>query len=1179
MKLPSSSDIKSLLDEAKNLLPNVSTLVTTFNKDIKTKEVLKFASSFPIVVTTLAMCLKSITDVMENFDAKNLTSIRNKMGLMLLRDSNGKEIVDVGGNPTTIMTPFLSIVTSMTSAVDRFNIKSFLKLPMQLKMMKKTFDKVFDVLDKILQDNSTFFNKISTNKTVKEVLRDKGTSNEKTTVTEGTGGVFKEVSLIFTSMGDIATMLSGLAKRMPLISISLNKILKNRDKLIDLFSLLTGISNLFTTTGWNIGKGKTLKIDPAELKTDIKNWSQFDTVLQGVYNTFLWLGVKSVFMFIFFLPITWSLKAMNSIINLSKKLLKSINDPTFTKQLNKVSYTVMLMGSVLLLFASTLYVISKYVTTNFADIALGFIEVALFLSATYLLFCIIQRVGSPKNMIETWKSLGLIILAMLALVEMLIMISYIDDTMIAIGLAGIAGLTTIILAILGIFSLVKFSVEAIGGRLEILSNIGVVILGVLGLTVALWVINMMFEDVSAGDIILDLVILGNVVGMMLGIMWALGQMKPVSMNSIATIAVITLATIGIAYAIKLALEAVHDATLADIFLFTGITLGLIGLFVGVGMLASGPQAAIVGIGIALISAISVAVLALGHAIKTIVGAFGEIHKMMSDTSPAEMINELKMIPVLLFAFVGSILAIPLPIILLASMKATMLWFAMNPAISTISKMIKTIQDMADGQFEFNDPDNPGKKKTYNLIELFNNGTFDKIGDHLTTMILGFANAVASIPWTVALKVMCMEDMMDALDNMVSPISKMIGVITDIASGTVEVYDSTGAMTKMNLAQFLSSGYDRKIADTMTILLTGFVGAIASIPWSEIKKVENREDFLEELGECVGPVLDLFKMVSDLAKGTVEVDGRKVSLVGFIQSNQGNITNSIKSVILAFMDAMSMGMPLGKATDWWTDVFEEYMDAAKDGLEEVPKVISPLVNLITSVKDIALAINDTKKVADLSTVASDTREIINAVLLSVTHPSLQTFNPNGLNKTFSSLEELSVSLANITRNFSGVEGKDTTGFDGMIDTTARFINKVNTINVSKANSLANLFDKLAKLSESLDGNFDRLADAISDKLINVLAELNETMDDFSGKSTSLGDSIMNIGAGLLNLNSVGSIASSTNNFNTAGSQNSPDTNIREIKDTIKKLLQLASTSGLRTKQVSGLDYKSLEGSII
>ena len=280
-----------------------------------------------------------------------------------------------------------------------------------------------------------------------------------------------------------------------------------------------------------------------------------------------------------------------------------------------------------------------------------------------------------------------------------------------------------------------------------------------------------------------------------------------------------------------------------------------------------------------------------------------------------------------------------------------------------------------------------------------------------------------------------------------------------------------------------------------------------------------------------------------------------------------------------MDAMSMGMPLGKATDWWTDVFEEYMNAAKDGLEEVPKVISPLVNLITSVKDIALAINDTKKVADLSTVASDTREIINAVVLSVTHPSLQTFNPNGLNKKFSSLEELSVSLANITRNFSGVEGKDTTGFDGMIDTTARFINKVNTISVSKANSLANLFDKLAKLSESLDGNFDRLADAISDKLINVLAELNETMDDFSGKSTSLGDSIMNIGAGLLNLNSVGSIASSTNNFNTTGRQNSPDTNIREIKDTINKLLQLASTSGLRTKQVSGLDYKSLEDSFI
>ena len=97
----------------------------------------------------------------------------------------------------------------------------------------------------------------------------------------------------------------------------------------------------------------------------------------------------------------------------------------------------------------------------------------------------------------------------------------------------------------------------------------------------------------------------------------------------------------------------------------------------------------------------------------------------------------------------------------------------------------------------------------------------------------------------------------------------------------------------------------------------------------------------------------------------------------------------------------------------------------------------------------------------------------------------------------------------------IEELDGTGeaFDKFIDGNVRFVDSINKLDTSKANALAHVFDKLANLSESLNGNFDKLAEAISDKLINTLQQLNDTISESTESASGIGGQLRRmVGAG-------------------------------------------------------------------
>ena len=85
------------------------------------------------------------------------------------------------------------------------------------------------------------------------------------------------------------------------------------------------------------------------------------------------------------------------------------------------------------------------------------------------------------------------------------------------------------------------------------------------------------------------------------------------------------------------------------------------------------------------------------------------------------------------------------------------------------------------------------------------------------------------------------------------------------------------------------------------------------------------------------------------------------------------------------------------------------------------------------------------------------------------------------------------IKDLTSQFSGFANINSTQLDKNINSFSGFIDKVNTIDVEKAQKTTQLFKQMSRFSESIKGDFDKLAEALTEKMLPVLEELKDIMD--------------------------------------------------------------------------------------
>ena len=81
----------------------------------------------------------------------------------------------------------------------------------------------------------------------------------------------------------------------------------------------------------------------------------------------------------------------------------------------------------------------------------------------------------------------------------------------------------------------------------------------------------------------------------------------------------------------------------------------------------------------------------------------------------------------------------------------------------------------------------------------------------------------------------------------------------------------------------------------------------------------------------------------------------------------------------------------------------------------------------------------------------------------------------------------------------VEEVNLKNFDKFSGSYGKFIEKINTVDLAKLTAANNMMKNLSEFSKSINGNFDKLADTINEKLIKALEELKDVLEKTEGKS--------------------------------------------------------------------------------
>ena len=106
-------------------------------------------------------------------------------------------------------------------------------------------------------------------------------------------------------------------------------------------------------------------------------------------------------------------------------------------------------------------------------------------------------------------------------------------------------------------------------------------------------------------------------------------------------------------------------------------------------------------------------------------------------------------------------------------------------------------------------------------------------------------------------------------------------------------------------------------------------------------------------------------------------------------------------------------------------------------------------------------------------------------------------------------------------------------DKKVDAFVKVVDKANSIDTNKIKSVRDMFEQMARFSESIHGDFDKLADVLSEKLVDILQKLHITLEGLSNNENGVGDT------------------NTENNFSGEKSTVNKNTNVNTIEDKAKE----------------------------
>ena len=276
----------------------------------------------------------------------------------------------------------------------------------------------------------------------------------------------------------------------------------------------------------------------------------------------------------------------------------------------------------------------------------------------------------------------------------------------------------------------------------------------------------------------------------------------------------------------------------------------------------------------------------------------------------------------------------------------------------------------------------------------------------------------------------------------------------------------------------------------------------------IEAVEDAEEYLEAISEVPDAIHNVIKDFEKIQGFSKEIEEKCLGVTKSLTNIIGDINNS------PFLSEEKI--------DGLADVMEVIIDIVDDmsdieiSSDQVSAIQNAMNCMITMTKDLAnvhkllnaatfrnmcilleefVEFNDL--VADKSKVLKDassaTEKIFNSYsgfLKMADECDLSKDKEATLKRVFQALAEFP----------AGLKKDNTDRASKLLKDYNSFLSRVNKLDLTKLQSTTNLFEQMTKFSESINGNFDALADTLNEKIAPLMEELKNLLNDVQEKVT-------------------------------------------------------------------------------
>lgn len=261
------------------------------------------------------------------------------------------------------------------------------------------------------------------------------------------------------------------------------------------------------------------------------------------------------------------------------------------------------------------------------------------------------------------------------------------------------------------------------------------------------------------------------------------------------------------------------------------------------------------------------------------------------------------------------------------------------------------------------------------------------------------------------------------------------------------------------------------------------------------------NLLRHIGSNLMSLLDVIMSISWLATSIgamslVHLLARQlnklstIEIASDIQSKVNNIIFACQSVTDAIFnrpDTITEGQENPKKKG----LLRGLLSGIGDGIEFIASTgwLSTALISVGMVGKLAEHLKSINSLPDLSGIDKKTIAICTAadkVIDNIVAPSNKTVTDTS---RLSILERVNTALA----GFNNISTEQIENNTKAVDNYIRFVDKVSTVEVSKLEKSAQMFRQMANFSNSIKGNFEKLAESINEDLMPVLEELKEIME--------------------------------------------------------------------------------------